>query len=63
VIGNARQNVSKPCLRINVIELGRVDEREHDGGSLAAAIRSCEQPCLAAECNLAVILPISGRMS
>jgi hypothetical protein len=38
-------------LRINVVELGRVDQREHDGRPLSAAIGPRKQPCLAAEGN------------
>jgi hypothetical protein len=63
VIGDAVQNVSKPCLRIDAIELRGLNQGVHDGGSLSAAIGSREQPCLAADGNLAVIVPISGRMS
>jgi hypothetical protein len=33
------QHIGKPGLRINVVELGRVDQREHDGRPLSAAIR------------------------
>jgi hypothetical protein len=62
VIGDPSQHISEPGLWINVAELGRLNQCQHDGGTLAATIRAGEQPRLAAEDNLAVILPISGRM-
>ena len=34
---------------INVVELGRHNQREHHGRSLSAAILTREQPCLSAE--------------
>jgi len=39
VIGDASQHVGEPGLRIDVVELGGVDERQHDGGALAATVR------------------------
>ena len=38
-----------PGLRIDVVELGGLDQRVHHGGALAAAIGAGEQPRLAAE--------------
>ena len=61
VIRQAGEHVGKPGLRIDIVELGGVNERQHRRGALAAAIGADEQPRLAAQCNLAVILPISGR--
>ena len=49
VIGDARQHVSEPSLRIDVVELRGLDQRVKDGGTLAAAIRAAEQPRLAAQ--------------
>jgi hypothetical protein len=39
--------------RIDVIELRSLNQGEHDGCPLPAAVGSCEQPCLAAEGNSA----------
>ena len=63
VIGDTSLHVGEPSLRIDVVELARLNEREHDRRTFATTIGSGEQPCLAPESNLAVILPISGRMS
>jgi hypothetical protein len=49
MIGNAGQDVGEPCARVDVVQLGRDDERVHRCRPLAAAIASCEQPCLAAD--------------
>jgi hypothetical protein len=57
------EHVGEPCLRIDVIELGRLNERQHARGALTATIGAGEQPRLPPESNLAVILPISGRKS
>jgi hypothetical protein len=61
MIGDACQHVGEPGLRIDVVELGCLNQREHDRGAFAAAIRSGEQPCLATESNQPFILPVSGR--
>ena len=57
-----RQDVGQPGLRIDAVHLGRDDQAVHGGGALPAPIGPAEQPRLAAESNLGVILPISGRM-
>ena len=61
VVGDAAQHVGKPGLRIDAVELGRLDQREHRCGALAAAIGAGEQPGLAADRYRAVILPMSGK--
>ena len=43
VIGDAGEYVGEPGLRIDVIELGRLNQREHDRGAFAAAIGAGEQ--------------------
>src|SRR6476469_1691034 len=53
VIGNPGEHVGEPGLGIHIVELGCVDQREHDCSALAAAIGTCEQPGLAAESNSA----------
>ena len=63
MILQSRQDIGEPSLRVDVVELGGFDERVDGGGATAAVIRSCEYPVVAADRNLAVILPISGRMS
>jgi hypothetical protein len=63
VVGNAGQHVRKPGLRIHIIQFARYDDAVHCSGALSAAIGACEQPRFSAQGNLAVILPISGRMS
>ena len=62
MIGDPGQHVSEPGLRIDAVELGRLNERQHDRCALTAAIGAGEQPRLSAESNLAAILPMSGRM-
>jgi hypothetical protein len=62
VIGDVGKDVGEPSLRIDTVELCGLDQREHDRRALPAAVGTGEQPCLASERNLAVILPISGRM-
>ena len=37
VIGNTAQNIGEPCLRIDAIELGGLDQRINDGRRSAAA--------------------------
>ena len=61
VIVDAGEHLGKPSLRVDVIEPRGLDQSVHDGGTFAAAIRAGEQPRLAPKCNLAVILPISGK--
>jgi hypothetical protein len=43
------------------IDLGRLDQAHHRGGALAGAQRAGEQPVLAAQGNVGVILPMSGK--
>ncbi len=57
------EHVGEPCARIDVLELARVDQREHVGGAIAPAVRTGEEPRLSPKGNLAVIVPISGRKS
>jgi hypothetical protein len=59
--GDAREQVAQVGLRIDAVELGGLDQCVDGGGALAAVIRAGEQVVLAAEGNLGVILPMSGR--
>ena len=63
VLGDTGQDVGQPGLRIHIVHFGRDDDAVHGGGALAAAIGAGEQPRLSTQGNLAVILPISGKMS
>ena len=47
MIGDACEDISKPCLRIDVAQLRGLDQGVDDGGALPATIGSAEQPCLA----------------
>jgi len=47
VVGNALQHVGEPGLRINVVELCRLDERQHGGRSFATPFGTGKQPDLA----------------
>lgn len=49
VIGDASEDVSEPSLRVDVVELGGLDQRVDDGSALATAIGAAEQPRLAAQ--------------
>jgi hypothetical protein len=49
VIGDAGEHIGEPGLRVDVVELGGLDQRVEDGGALPAAIGAAEQPRLAAE--------------
>jgi hypothetical protein len=63
MIRQAREYVSEPGLWIDVVELGGLDERVDGGRAMPAFVGAREGPVLAADRNLAVILPISGKMS
>jgi hypothetical protein len=56
------EDVGEPGLRIDAIHFGRDDETVHGCGALSAAIGPAEQPRFSTQGNLAVILPMSGRM-
>jgi len=60
VLGDTAKHVREPGLRVDAIELGRLDQGIGDGGRLAATFGADEQKILAAQGNLRVILPISG---
>ena len=53
MIGDAREDVGEPGLRIDIVELRGLDQRVDDGRALPAAIGPAEQPCLATERNAA----------
>ena len=63
MIVDPAEHVGKPSLRIDVVQLGGLDQREHRGGPFPAPIGAGEQPRAAADGNRPVILPISGRRS
>src|SRR5262245_50316221 len=49
VLGNARQYVGEPRLRINVVHLRRNNDAVHGSSAPAPAIGSCEKPGLTAQ--------------
>ncbi len=51
VIGDACEHVGEPSLRINIVELGRLNQCQHDRGALAAAIGAGEEPRLSPQRN------------
>ena len=53
VIVDPGEHVGEPGSGIDVVELGRVNQRQHDRGALAATNRAGEQPRLPAEGNSA----------
>src|SRR6185312_16978368 len=53
MLGNASEDVSEPCLRINIVHLGRDDQAVHHRGTLAAPIRAAEQPRLPTQSDAA----------
>jgi len=59
-VRDTSEDVGKPGLRIDVIELGARDQRCHEGGAISAAIGAGEEPCLSAEGNAPFILPMSA---
>ena len=63
MISDPAQHVGEPGLRVDVVELGGLDQGVDGSGTTAARVGAGEGPVLAADGNLAVILPISGRMS
>src|SRR4051794_18720680 len=63
MVGQPLQNVSQPGPRVDVIELGGLDQAVEGRRAFSAAIRAGEQVVLAPDRHLLVILPISGRKS
>ena len=62
-VNHSFEHISEIGEGLDVIELGRGEERSDNGPAIAAAVRAGEQMVLAAERNRPVILPISGRRS
>jgi hypothetical protein len=58
---NASQHIGQPGQRLEVIELGRLDQRGDDRPMMPTAVGPGEQRILATERHLGVILPISGE--
>ena len=56
------EDIGQIGLRVDAVELAGLDERGNAGPILRALIMPGEERILAIENNLAVILPISGRM-
>ena len=49
MIVDPTEQVGEPGLRIEAVELGGLDQREHRSGAFAAAVGAGEQPSLAAD--------------
>lgn len=47
--GHAGQCVSEPGRRVDMVELCRLDQRRHGGGTLGAAAGACKQPRFSTE--------------
>jgi hypothetical protein len=62
-LNHSFEHISEIGEGLEVVELGRGEERSDNGPAIAAAVRAGEQMVLAAERNRPVILPISGRRS
>ncbi len=43
-VRNVGEDVGKPGLRIDIVELSTHDQRRHEGGTISTTIRSGEEP-------------------
>ena len=62
MLADAGQDLAQVSLGLDAVQLGGADQGVEDGGPLSSGVAACEQPILSSERNLAVILPISGKM-
>jgi hypothetical protein len=62
-VGQTFEDVLEVGERVDIIELGGGQQRSDDRPARGAAVGASKQVVLAAERNLLVILPISGRRS
>ena len=53
MIGDAGEDIGEPGLRIDIVELGGLDQGVDDSSTLPAAIGTAEQPRLTAEWDAA----------
>ena len=44
MLGDVGEHVGEPSLRLDIIELGGLDQRVKHGGAVAAAVGAAEQP-------------------
>src|SRR4030088_449873 len=58
---DASEHVGQPCLRIDVVELGRHDQRGHGRRPVSAALGTGEEPRLSPQRYYPFILLMSGR--
>jgi hypothetical protein len=63
VAWKATEDIGEPGSGIDAVQLAGLDQRVDGGGALAPAIRAGECPVVPSDGNLAVILPMSDRMS
>ena len=55
------EDIGEPGLRIDIVELGSLDQRIDGGSAPAAFVRASEGPVLATDGYCPFILPVSGR--
>ncbi|GLP85641.1 hypothetical protein GCM10007921_12010 [Tritonibacter mobilis] len=61
MIGDASEHPSQLGLRIYVVQLGGLDQREGDGHGFSAAFGTGKHPVFPADGQFPFILPMSGR--
>ena len=57
------EQVCEPSLGIDIIELGSLNQRVHDGRSFSPTFGASEEPRLSSKRNHAFILPMSDKTS
>lgn len=63
MLGKTGQNVSKPCLWVDIIKTAGCDECEHGGSAIGPTLGAGEGPVAASQCNAPFILPMSAMKS
>jgi hypothetical protein len=61
VVWQSSEDIGEPGARVDAVELGGLDQGVDGGGTASAFVGHGEGPVVAANRNLSVILPISGR--
>ena len=62
-VDHAREHIAQVGVGFDAVEFAGLDQRADDCPSIAATVAPGKEMVLAPERNLAVILPISGKMS
>ena len=63
MLADAGEDFAYIGFRFDAVQHGGADQGVEDGGPLPSGVAAREQPILSAKGNLAVILPISGKMT